>query len=162
MSFKGEFADILKEKMGTQRKTSQEKPSFQSEIRVSLDWVLPIWGPRRTWSPSKIPAAYPKVVIQPKDQTIEYNKKEEILEYNLTQLSPKGKKAFSIFVRLGAYFSNNEAITENELKTQYRQLARTYHPDSQTTQASSKYFNMCSVCYKLILNELKEFEKKAQ
>jgi hypothetical protein len=163
MSFKGEFADILKEKLGEPAQTEAPKETKNTYVSRSIDWILPIFAPRRTWTPQQIPGAYPKVVVtkrkstkpQPSShQQEKVQEKEETI--SLSSLSTKAKKAHGILVKLGAEFNEDTGFRASELKTQYRKLARTYHPDSQSVKASNKYFNMVSVCYKFISKELAE------
>lgn len=159
MSFKEGFAEILEKKMGSTLSEPKISVNSQPQRAPSLDWILPIFAPRKVWTPHKIPAAYPRIVgnKQPNSPKISLknspsNTSEEV--FQTAQLSEKGKKALKILVRLGAELANDQAFRASELKTQYRRLARIYHPDSQHEKASSKHFNMCSICYKIVSKEV--------
>lgn len=163
MSFKGEFAEILKDKLGEPIQKEAPKETSSTYVSRSIDWILPIFAPRKTWTPQEIPGAYPKVVVTKKNSSKEKEKasagaKTQEVETSipLSSLSEKATKAHRILTKLGAEFSETDSFRPSELKTQYRKLARVYHPDSQNIKASSKSFNMVSVCYKFIAKELIE------
>ena len=160
MSFKGEFAEILREKIGEPQKTEAPKRENSPSTPLSLDWILPIFAPRKTWAPQEIPGAYPKVVITKsapkKTETPIETKKENEQKVQVKELSDKAQKAHGILVKLGAQFESKDFFQPSELKTQYRKLARIYHPDSQNKKASNKHFNILSVCHKFIINEINQ------
>lgn len=163
MSFQREFAEILKEKMGSPQESTPEKPSNLGPFSYEERFEPFISAPHFSFSPSQFSNQYPrsKVVktdakaVQPPPQKPEKVKIQE-KSYKIGELGMDMATPFVTLIRLGAKL-DEKAITLSALKREYRKLAKRYHPDHSKREDAVKLFQSCCQSYgqiKQALNSL--------
>ena len=165
MSFIGEFAEILEKKLGKEPKASHRPAAIRSEYSL-FEAVIPTSSDHRNFQfIGSVEKRYPKVDVkkaprkepqQTKAKVVVNKTKENLI--SVLKLSEKAQKAYFLLIRLGAEFEDGK-IGKSLLKSEYRRLAKIYHPDNQLSSSSSKKFNYLHTCNKILIKALSSIEK---
>jgi len=163
MALERDFADILQEKLGTPPKRETMAAPLSPSAPQFPHWKYRIESPIRTFTPAKIPNIYPKksprirvkkAINPPKPKVQNQEKTFKIGELGLDLATP-----LNTLQSLGAHL-DPEKISLSGLKKEYRKLARKYHPDSNPSTGSAKFFHEACKAYGLIRDSIEAKNKK--
>lgn len=155
MTFEGEFAEILKEKMGETPKVAPQKRR-SAPLRSSFgDPLLNFYVEKKQWIPSRGLTSYPKKTPSIKPIQVPEPVVSEEISWEMAQLPVDLRLQLSAFEDLGAKLDKDK-IQKSHLKKQYRILAKKYHPDLQKDQNLASQFAELKKVFNRIEVEIKK------
>ena len=161
MAFEGEFSKILRQKMDFSLENDDFQAKPKGHFQRKMGDFMQIFMNPVVWTPHQIPKAYPrkraKTVVPPKPQKVEIIKEES---WVIKELSDVLLKKIRQMEALGAKWP--ETISQSSAKSEFRRLAKIYHPDHRHPQCNGKKFQVLLLLYRQIRSELELISKQEQ
>jgi hypothetical protein len=158
MSLQREFAEILKEKMGSTTSKPSVPPAPKTPFRPFPHWKYEFSSPKHSFFLHKNLNSYPQKPLRKKQtQTQADHSKLPPSEpvFKIGQLGLEYTSDLMALQTLGADLKA-EAITLSQIKKEYRKLARRYHPDHNKNSDGSERFQMAHRSYRNLVQAITE------